>query len=74
MNESEIASLKSFLACAKRGRHPGASSGERDAHSLADKAEVISALMQGLDGDKQDGFLQLLRGFTRACVREAVSP
>ena len=69
MTTTEIDSLKSFLSCAKRGG-PGCSSGERAAYQLAKQAEKISDTMQSLDADKQEGFLQLLRGLAWPDTRD----
>jgi hypothetical protein len=68
MDKEQIEQLQSFLSTA-RGHH-GASSGEQAAFKLVKMASEISHLMMSLDQDRQEGFLQLLRGLAWPNTRE----
>lgn len=56
-------SLEHFVATASRGKHPGASGGEKQAARLA---EAILDNVPGLDGQAQEGAAELIRAAAAA--------
>jgi hypothetical protein len=70
MNDQEIEGIKDFIKLARQGKRTSGSSGERAAFRLANAAEVVSSSMQDLDGEKQEAFLNLLRGLAWPDTRD----
>lgn len=72
MTPDQETALLSFLALARLGKSTAASDGERSAHVLCRLAPQVSSLMQDLDEENRESFLNLLRGLAWPESRQAL--